>query len=150
MLLLTKMRTLAMADATIRGYLFNPINNVFRWFDTALPQGYIMQGTCVTVRQVSDVQEYTQTAPISLDQVRVQIDVRDRSSVQAKTVANYINSWLGTVSFASDAQFLSPPQTPINCPNFKLLQRSSMDFSITPNPPYVETSDWRIFNDVTT
>jgi hypothetical protein len=150
MLLLTKMRLLAMADSTLQGYVGNPANGTFRWFDTQLPQGYINQGTCVTVRQVSDVQLYTQQGPIELDQVRVQIDVRDLSSVQAKTVANYINQWLSTVSFASAAQFLSPPQVPYNCPNFKLLQRSSQDFNVQPTPAWVETTDFRIFNNVNT
>ena len=148
--LLAKMRTLAAADTTLQGYLYNPMNNTFRWFDTQLPQGYINQGTCVTVRQVSNVQTNVQEGRIALDQVRVQIDIRNLNSMQAKTVASAIDTWLGTVSFASDAQFLSPPTTPPNCPNFKLMQRSSQDFNVTPQPAWVETLDYRIFNNLNT
>lgn len=145
-LLLQKIRTLAQQDAQLQTYLYNSANGTFRLFDTQLPQGYINQGTCITMQQISDIQEYVQQGPIALDQVRVQFDVRDLNSVQAKTVANYFNSWLATVSFASDAQFLSPPQTPPNVPNYKLSQRSSIDYEVTPTPAWVETTDWRIFN----
>jgi hypothetical protein len=147
--LLAKMRTLAMADATLAAALTGT-NGTFRWFYVQLPKGYIYQGTCVTVMQVSDVQLYTQQAPINLDQVRVQINVFDLDSIQAQQIANYINSWLATVSFASNAQFLSPPQTPINFPNFKLSQRSGLDYNVQPQPAWVETTDFRIFNDTTT
>jgi hypothetical protein len=149
--LLQKMRTLAMSDATLQGYLLSGTNNTFRWFETQLPKGYIYQGACVTVQQISDVLPYHQQGPIALDWVRVQINIWDLDSVEAKAIAAYlIATWFPSVSFASDAQFLSPPQTPPNCPNFKLSQRGVLDYSVQPEPAWVETLDYRVGNSLLT
>lgn len=137
-----------MQDATLRAYLYNPADNTFRWFDTQLPPGYINQGTCVTVRQVSTVPLYAQGGRLATDQPRVQIDVRDLDSPKAKKVAGAINDWMGTVSFMDSNQFDSPPTSPPKVANFLLNQRSSQDFNVTPTPAWVETMDWRCFNNL--
>ena len=146
--IIEKIRLLAMADATLRGYLYNSVNGTFRWFDTQLQLGYIMQGTCVTARQVSTVPMYAQGGRLATDQPRVQIDVRDLDSTKAKKVAAAIDDWLGTVSFMSDAQFTSPPTTPPNFACFKLNQRSSEDFAVQPIPAWIETLEYRIFSNL--
>ena len=146
--IIEKMRTLAMADATLRGYLYNSLNSTFRWFDTQLQPNYIQQGTCVTARQISAVSINAQKGRLATDQPRVQIDVRDLDSAKAKKVAAAIDDWLGTVSFMSNAQFISPPTTPPNFPNLKLNQRSSQDFDVQPTPAWVETLEYRIFSNL--
>ena len=148
--LFEKMRMLAQQDATLQGYLLGS-NGTFRWFDTQLPKGYVGQGTCIAVRQVSDVLDYVQSGPISLDWVRVQINIWDMDSVVAKSLAAYlVAGWFPSVSFASNAQFLSPPQTPPSCPNFKLGGKGLLDYSVQPVPAWVEILDYRVGNDITT
>ena len=146
--IIEKMRLLAMQSSALQAYLYNPVNNTFRFFDTQMPPGYINQGTCVTARQISTVPMYAQSGRLATDQPRVQIDVRDLESAKAKTVAAAVDDWLGTVSFMDSAQFDSPPSTPPSFPNFKLNQRSSQDFTVQPTPPWVETLEWRIFNNL--
>jgi hypothetical protein len=148
MSVIEKLRMLAITDSTMRGYLYNSANNTFRWFDTQLPQGYINQGTCVCTRQISDVPIYANSGRLATDMPRVQIDVRDLNSVQAKTVAAYIDTWFGTISCMSENQFDSPPTPPPSCPNFKLNQRSSQDFNVQPTPAWVETLEYRIYNNL--
>lgn len=144
--LLQKIRTLAGQDATILSYCQGS-KSTLRWFETQIPKGYIYQGTCVTVQQISDVLLYAQAGPLCADQVRVQINIWDLDSVAAKTLADYlVFTWFPSVSFMSDAQFLSPPTTPPNCPNYKLSQRGVLDYSVQPQPAWVETLDYRIFN----
>ena len=147
MLLLDKMRTLAMADATLRAALFNPTNNTFRWFDTQLNPGYINQGTCVSVRQVSTVPLYSMQGQLASEMARVQIDVRDLNSVTAKNVAADICDWLAGVSFNDLSPFESPATSSRDGQNIKLNQRSSQDFNVQPTPAWVETLDYRILND---
>ena len=146
--LLEKMRLLAMADPTLQGYLYNASNNTFRWFDTQLQPGYINQGTCVTVRQVSTVPIYANSGMLATDQPRVQIDVRDLNSNQAKVVAKAVDDWLQGVSFMTTNQFESPPTTPNQFPNFKLSQRNWQDFDVRPTPAWVETLEYRVFNNL--
>lgn len=148
--LLVKMLTLARADATLQGYLLGS-NGTFRWFPLQLPKGYIQQGTCVTLRQISTVSHYVQEGPLSLEEVMMQIDIRDFDQMTAQALASYLNnSWFPSVSFLSDAQFLSPPGVPPNFPNFQLSQRSGLDYEIQPQSPWVETLTYRIFNNTNT
>jgi hypothetical protein len=147
--LLQKMRMLAMADSTIAAALTGS-NGTFRWFDTQLPKGYVGQGTCVTVQQISDVLAYVQNGPISLDWVRVQINVWDMDSVIAKQLAAYlVANWFPAVDFVTDSMFQSPPGPPLQSPNFKLSQRGVLDFSVQPTAAWVETLDYRIGNNIT-
>ena len=146
--LLQKMRMLASADATIQSYCLGT-NGTFRWFDTQLPKGYVQQGTCVRVRQISSLLYYVQNGPINQDQVQVQIDVLDMSSTTAKALAAYlVSTWFPSVDFTTGSQFLSPPGPPLASPNFKLSQRSGLDYTVLPEAPYVETLTYRIWNNI--
>ena len=144
--LLQKMRVLAQPDAVLQGYLLGA-NNTFRWFDTQLPKGYINQGACVTVQQISSVLDYVQSGPLALEWVRVQVNIWSFDSVQAKQIANYLqNTWFPSVCFTSDAQFQSPPLPAPAAANFKLSQRGVLDFSVQPQSAWVESQDWRVAN----
>ena len=145
-----KMFKLAGADATLQGYLLGA-NNTLRWFPVQLPKGYIYQGACVVVRQISSAPMFAQAGMIGLEPVMMQLDCYDLDSLTAQALAAYLtNIWFPSVSFASDAQFLSPPQTPPNFPNYKLSQRSSLDYQVQPQPAWVETLTMRIWNNVAT
>jgi hypothetical protein len=140
------MRMLAMPDPVLQSYLLGS-NNTFRWFDSQLPKGYINQGTCVTVMQVSSVLDYYQGGPSALEWVRVQVNIWDMDSVKAKTLANYLqNTWFPSVCFTSAAMFQSPPLPAPSAANFKLSQRGVLDYSVQPTAAWVETQDWRVAN----
>ena len=143
-----KMRMLAMADATLQGYLLGS-NGTFRFFDVQLPKGYIYQGSCLTVQQISSVTDYVQNGPTQIEWARVQINCWDLDSVRAKQLANYLcSSWFPAVDFVSDSMFLSPPGPALQSPNFKLSQRGVLDFSVQPQAAWVETLDYRIGNNI--
>ena len=146
--LLQKMRTLAQSNAVLQSYLLGS-NSTFRWFEVQLPKGYINQGACVTVQQISDVLDYVQSGPIGLDWVRVQINVWSMDTVEAKAIAAYlVGYWFPAVDFVSDSMFLSPPGPALQSPNFKLSQRGVLDFSVQPQAAWVETLDYRIGNNI--
>jgi hypothetical protein len=103
------------------------------------------------VQQISDVLAYVQNGPIQLDWVRVQINVWDLDSVRAKALANYlVNGWFPAVDFVTDSMFLSPPGPALQSPNFKLSQRGVLDYSVQPQPAWVESIDMRIGNNTNT
>jgi hypothetical protein len=146
--ILQKIRMLASVDATLQGYLLGE-NNTFRWFDTQLPKGYVAQGTCVTVQQISDVMMYSQSGPLSLDWVRVQVNCWDMNSVVAKNLAAYlVLGFFPGANFTVQNQFTSPPTSAPPAPNFKLSQRGVLDFSVQPAAAWVETLDFRVGNNV--
>ena len=138
-----RMRELAMADAGLMALLGS---NPFRWFDRQLPPGYIEKGACMRVTRVSSVSNYVQEGPLALEMIRFQFDAIDFEAEVARDLARALGDWFTTVSFMSDAQFLSPPATPINYPNFQLNQRSSIERPETGAIYYVESQDWRVFN----
>ena len=142
------MRTLAQLDAGLQGYLYNPVNNTFRWFDTQQIQGYIKAGTCVSVMRVGTVPMYANSGMLATEQVRIQFDIRDLDGDKAKEVAAYIDMWLGTVSFFSPNQFDSPPTAPPSFPNFKLSQRNTTEFQVQPVLAWTSMLEYRIFNDL--
>lgn len=144
--LLQKMRILAMADTVLQSYLLGS-NGTFRFFDTQLPKGYINQGACVTVQQVSSLLDYVQQGPLALEWVRVQVNIRSMQSEVAKAIANYLqNTWFPSVCFTSSAQFQSPPLPPPAAANYKLSQRGVLDYSVQPTAAWVETMDFRVAN----
>jgi len=143
-----KMRTLALQDATLSAALTGG-NGTFRWFDTQLPKGYVAQGTCVTVQQISDVLDYVQNGPIQLDWVRVQLNIFDMNSVTAKNIASYlVANWFPAVDFVTDSMFLSPPGPPLQSPNFKLSQRGVIDYDVQPVEVWREILEYRIGNNI--
>ncbi len=138
-----RMRELAMSDTTLTALLgSNPI----RWFDRLLQPGYITKGSCVRVTRISTVSNYVQEGPLALEMIRFQIDALDFEAESARAVARAIGDWFTTVSFLSDAQFQSPPAVPRNYPNFQLNQRSTIERPETGAVYYVESQDWRVFN----
>lgn len=145
-----KMFSLARADTVLQGYLLGS-NNTFRWFPLQLPKGYIYQGSAVTVRQISTVTEYVQNGPINLEGAQVQIDCRDLDSLKAQALASYlVTRWFPSVCFVTNQQFTSPPTVPGQFPNFRLSQRSDLDYTVQPQPAWVETLTYRIWNNLNT
>ena len=142
-----KMRTLAKQDATLA---------VGFRAETGRSDGLIRdsrkassQGTCVAVRQVTAVLAYVQNGPITLDWVRVQINIFDMNSVTAKNFARYlITNWFPAVDFVTDSMFPSPPGPPLQSPNFKLSQRGVVDYDIQPVEVWREILDYRIGNNI--
>ena len=144
-----KIRTLAMADATLQSYFGNPANSTFRWFKIRLQPGYITQGPCVRVQRISTRYGYTHapTGLMQLNEPRMDICVMDFDSVRVGNAANAVIAWMGTVNFAVTNQFDSPVTTPPNYPNFLLDRRSLEEPQVEPpGPPYVELLSFRIFN----
>ena len=145
-----KMFTLARADTTLQGYLLGA-NNTFRWFPLQLPKGYINQGSCVVVRQISDVLPYTQSGPIQIDSVMMQVDCYDLDSLTAQALATYLTlGFFPNSNFTVDNQFTSPPTPAPPAPNFKLSQRSSLEPMVQPQTAWVESMTWRILNNLNT
>ena len=143
-----KMFKLAGADATLQGYLLGA-NNTLRWFPVQLPKGYIYQGACVVVRQISSIVEYTQSGPLCLEGVQMQVDCRSLDSLQAQALAQYLFvSFFPNSNFTVDNQFQSPPIPAPPAPNFRLSQRSSLDYEVQPQAASVESLTYRLWNNV--
>lgn len=144
----TKMFTLARADTTLQSYLLGA-NNTFRMFPVQLQKGYIYQGACIVYRQISDVLPYAQSGPVSLDGVQMQIDCYDLDSIVAQNLAAYlVSDFFPNANFAVDNQFTSPPTAAPPAANFKLGQRSLIDFEVQPQPAWVESLTYRITNNI--
>lgn len=143
-----KMFKLARADATLQDYLLGA-NNTMRWFPLQLPKGYVYQGSCVVVRQISSILPYAMTGPMSMDWVMMQFDCIDLDSLTAQALANYlVLGWLPSNNFMVNNQFTSPPTVPPPAMNIKLSQRSSLLYEVQPQPAWVETLTVRIANNV--
>ena len=148
----TKLRTLAAANATLQTDLGT---SPFRWFDRRLVQGALTppnpitgpvpNTTCVRVLRVSTGQDgfYNQGGQGNIEQPRIQIDVLDYDPEVARQVAADIIAFLSSVSLMS-----TTPTNPAQCTNFRLNQRAGMEFQLDP-PAYVETLDYRIWNNQT-
>jgi hypothetical protein len=145
-----KMFQLARADTTLQGYLLGS-NNTFRWFPLQLEKGYIYQGACVVVRQISSTVEYTQSGPICLEGVQMQVECRSLDSLQAQALAQYLFvSFFPTANFTVDNQFQSPPTPAPPAPNFRLSQQSMLDYAVQPKPAWAEILTYRLWNNVNT
>lgn len=140
-----KVRALASVDTTLQGYFGT---NPFRWFHIQLPPGYIgksLPGTCARVRQISQVPIYCQEGMNRLNEVRLQIDVLDPDADTVDEATAAICDWLGTVDFASEDQFESPPTVPTQFPNFVLNIRPGLCMELKPPVP-LQSIDCKIFN----
>ena len=148
MTLEAKIVMLAQSDPTLQS-LFG--TSPMRLFDRQLPQTYYALGLCCSFRRISEVRTYTQFGLMNLSQPRIQFDVWasphyvNGAAEAARNAMNALVTWLGTVSFAENNDFDSPPTVPPHSPNYILNQRAAMDFQLEP-PVYVETLDARIFN----
>ena len=139
-----KIRTLAMADATMQSYFgVAP----FRWFQVREPQGYISQGTCMRVRRVSAVYEYVQNGVLQIEQVRLQFDVLDMSQESARNALTAVEKFLRSVDLMNSNQFNSPPTAGTCFANFLLSERSAVEVQIK-QEIYVWSADYRIFNNI--
>ena len=139
---------LARADTTLQSLLLGA-NNTFRWFPVQLPKGYIYQGSCVVVRQISSTVEYTQAGPICLEGVQMQVECRDLDSLAAQALAQYLFvSFFPSANFTVDNQFTSPPTSAPPAPNFRLSQHSMIDYQVQPVPAWAEILTYRLWNNV--
>ena len=139
-----KIRTLASADATMQG-IFG--TGPFRWFFVRETQGYIDDGTVCRVRRVSAAYDYVQNGRIQIEQVRLQFDVLDLSQEAARDALTALENFLGTVDLMSGNQFLSPPQSVTQFPNFLLSERSAIEVQIK-QQIYVWSADYRVLNNL--
>lgn len=147
--LYAKLRTLASADVTLQGYFGNPANATFRWFKQRLQPGYLGEGTCVRVKRVTTRYGYTNapTGLMNLSQPLLQIDVMDFDNTRLQAATAAVISWLGTVNFATDDLFLSPPTTPPNSPNFLANRLSGEEAQVDPpGQAWVEILEVRLWN----
>ena len=140
------MRSLALMDTTMRGLLFNPANNTFRWFDRQMQPNYIEQGTCVRIRRIRTEQYYTMGGRMALTRPHFQLDVLDSDPEVAASAALAVINFLGRINIVTDTAFDSPPTSPSSFPTFILSQRSGLEAQRQPNLPLpVESIDFRIF-----
>jgi hypothetical protein len=141
-----KMLYLAQRDAGLQALLGGP--TIFRWFDRQLLQGQIDLGPCVTVLRVSTQSVYSQSGALANEWIRFQIDCLSlQDPTVARQLAFAVATWFGTVSFMSSAQFLSPPTTPPNFPNFVNGPRAGLKAQLG-KPVYVESLDCRVANNL--
>jgi hypothetical protein len=138
----SKIRLLASADATLQGFFGS---GPFRWFDRQLPPGYINKGTCARIRRISTIFLYEQAGLNRLNQPRFQLDVLDQDPDVVDNAVAAIIAWLGTVCFATEDQFTSPPTTPRQYPNFVLSIRPGLEVALKPPVPVVSI-DFRCWN----
>lgn len=141
----TKIRTLASQDATLQSFFGT---SPFRWYHMALPPTSAtpnIEDASANVQQISGRYLYAQEAAVSLIQARFQVTVRCRNVTTTDAAALAIIEWLGTVCFANDDQFQSPPVTPRQHPNFVLSTRAGMDPQLK-TPIYTQLVDFRVWN----
>ena len=145
MTLETKIRTLAMADASLQAFFGT---NPFRWFYLQLPPGFVMQATGTTsmvVQRISTLFLYAQEGLVNLNKPRIQFTIYDPDATVVDAATAAVIAWLGTVNFASNAQFTSPPSDPRQKPNFVVNQRPGL-VSLMKTPVPTMALDVRIWN----
>lgn len=141
----SKIRTLASQDATLQSFFGT---SPFRWNHLQKsPSGAIpnVSEASADVKQISARYLYAQEAAVSLIQARFQITVRCRNVTTTDAAALAIIEWLGTVCFANNDQFQSPPVTPRQHPNFVLSTQAGMDPQLK-TPIYTQLIDFRVWN----
>lgn len=139
-----KLRTLAIADATMQSHFGTP-PAVFRWFDIQLDPRRVSGGTCLRARRISTFRRYVQAGLNPLSEPLFQFDVLDLDPETARAAAADLIEFLGTVDLSSGAQFGSPATTPKHFPAFVTNQRAGLE--PIPDPAvYVESVDVRFFN----
>lgn len=144
-----KLRTLAAQDSALQDALGGSSLSTFRWYNRQLLQNEITAGrTCVRVQRVSTIRPNNTGGVMNLSQVLLQIDVLDFASETARSVAEDVVTFMGTVDLCSAGQFNSPLTSPNQNPNFLLTQVAGMiPNPQNPNGPvYYERQSWRCFN----
>jgi hypothetical protein len=113
-----------------------------RWYDRRLEQGQLQPGaTCLRIKRVSTQTEWNQGGIQTIEKVRFQIDVLDFDPEAARSVAADVDTFLAGISLCSNT-----PTSISGAPCFKLNQRGDMEYRLKV-PAYVETLDYRIWND---
>jgi hypothetical protein len=147
-----KLRTMAVQNATLQADLGGSNPATFRWYDRQLLQNEIGKlvgnGACVRVARVSTMRGMNQGGIQNLSWPRIQIDVLDFDAEKARSVANDVIDFMGTINLCTNQQFDSPTTSITSNPSQLLNQRAGM----IPNPQspsgpiYVESLDFRIAN----
>lgn len=118
----SKLRLLASQNATLQADLGGANPATFRWMDQQLLQNKIgtllASGCCVRVRRRGTTRNNNQSGIMNLCKVRLLIDVLSLSAENARSVANDVINFLGTVNLCSGGQFNSPITTATQVPNF--------------------------------
>lgn len=151
-----KLRQLALQNAALVAALTFAAPSgasVFMWMDRQIAQGDLgveSQGrTVVTVHRVSTADRTrlgNQGGPVqNISQPRIQINVTDYNAERARQVAHLVILFMRGISLLDPGEFGSPQTSPTQAPNFLLNQRAGMDYKLQP-PAYVETMDWRVWN----
>lgn len=146
-----KLRTLAVQNTTLQTDLGGGDPTTFRWYDRQLLQNEIAKlvgnGACVRVRRVSTLRDANMGGIMNLCAPRLQIDVLDFDAEKARSVANDVIEFMGTVNLCSADQFESPQVSPTQNPCFLLSQRADMiaNPQSKSGPIYVESLDFRVW-----
>jgi hypothetical protein len=146
-----KLRYLAAQYPALQARLGTHIST-FRWYDRVLVQkvvGEIAGGQeAVRVTRVSTLRGMNQGGIMNLSAPRLQIDALSKNSEDARSLANDIITFLGTISLCTDSEFSSPVTAPNQNPQFLLNQ--SAGILQQPQPPhgpvYYERMDIRLYN----
>jgi hypothetical protein len=147
-----KLRTLALANATMQADLGGSNPSQFRWYNSQLLQNTIAsivaKGAAVTVNRVSVMRPNNQSGIAFFTQIRFQVDVYSLDSENARTVAEDVIQFIAGVDLCSLSQFQSPPTQPVAGASVLLNQRQRM----LPNPAspsgpiWTESMDFRVLN----
>lgn len=151
-----KLRTLASNNAALQAALTFPAPSgvsAFMWFDRQVAQGDIgtpsQNRTCVTVQRISTADRTifgNQGGPVqNISQPRFQVNVIDYNAERARRVAKLVTAFMQSISLLDPGEFASPQTAPSQNPNYLLNERAGMLFQLQP-PAYVETQDWRCWN----
>jgi hypothetical protein len=89
--LLAKIRTAAAADFTLQAFLGT---NPFRWYDQQLAQG--SQFPAVAAFAVSGIPTYSNTAILTTQQYRVQLNIFDLDPQKTRQIASYLRTFFTT------------------------------------------------------
>jgi hypothetical protein len=141
----SKLRAAAAANSALVAALTWPNaqgNSTFFWFDRQLVQGAlgaIVDGrAAVTVQRISTKRDQANQGSLNtpMSSVWLQINCVSYNAEQARTVAQLVTNFMNGLTLLGAAN---------QAPNKLLNERAGMLFEIQP-PAYVETQDWRVFN----
>lgn len=123
----------------------------FRWFNRQLQPGVVADevkgGTCVMVINVGTIRPMNQGGVMNLESPRIQFTVADLESEKARSVAEDLITFMGTINLCVE-QVSSPSVAISSNPNIFLNQRESM--IVNPQskggPIYTEMVEFRVYN----
>ncbi len=144
--LFTRMRLSAFSRSALQAF-FGTDFLTFRFFDTDLIPGQETVGTCCIVTSVSQLTEYLHNGRNPLTGDRVQFDIIDKNKGVATAAAAAIDTWLESVNFVDNREFILSPVRASGGPppNFKLNQRGGTYAAFQLKIP-LQMLDYRISN----